>query len=91
MADERKQPAALQLVERRKNSEGKAANDDHLMPGLIEPVVRTFCSPKLQLTTRGVARRLRITNVAVETALFRDLFAEVRALREMVGAGRRAA
>ena len=59
--------------------------DDHLMPGLVTQIVDTFQTPRKHLTTRGVARRKRLPEALVTTALFRDLYKEVAELRQLFG------
>lgn len=75
--------------QRAETSRSKAC-DDHLMPGLISQIVDTFQTPRKHLTTRGVARRKRIPEALVTTALIRDLYQEVEDLRRLLGMKRAA-
>lgn len=68
-----------------------AKTDEHLMPGLVTPIVERFQSPRLFLTTRGTARRMGVSTTAVNTALFRDLYSELYELRRIVGMSRTSA
>jgi hypothetical protein len=59
--------------------------DQHMMPGLIEPLVREFDAPRKHLTTRGVARNKGVPETFVVTALLRDTRQEMRELRLALG------
>lgn len=67
-----------------KNLGEKVANDQHLMPGLINPVCAAFDHPKRHLTTRGVARQMRMAETFAVSALLRDTRRELNELRSMV-------
>lgn len=70
--------------QRADNADQNVCTDDHLMPGLVTQLVDSFFTPRKHLTTRGVARRKRVAETHVNTALFRDLYQEVTELRQIV-------
>lgn len=57
---------------------------DRMMPGLVTELVETFNRPKAHLTVRGAARRKKVSETFVSTALFRDLYAQMDELRAVI-------
>jgi hypothetical protein len=65
--------------------QGEKVDFDRMMPGLASQLVDEFNRPGAHLTVRGAARRKKVPEVFVSTALFRDLYREMTELRRIVG------
>jgi hypothetical protein len=81
VTEETAQPKSVEVADNKPQSHC----DDHLMPGLVPQLVNTFLTPRKHLTTRGVARRKKVAETFVTTALFREVFREIREIRGLVG------
>lgn len=83
--DKYPQSMAPQRADSADTNVDNCADTDHLMPGLVQPIVDTFRRPRKHFSTRGVSRIRKVSIASVNTALFRDLYQQVDELRGMVG------
>lgn len=77
------QPARLQSVECAKKSSG-ALPHSHTMPGLVEPLARSFWQDRRNHSPRGMARNNEVAETHQVGACLRDLNLRLRAVESAV-------